>query len=103
MKRVFSKIEVLPPPSVLTHSYLMVGPFPSEAEAARAASYLRTKFVRYLVSLVALTQHISRGSFAYVPNVDLSSDWTDERLYRHFGLSKMQIDRIEKQIKALEG
>lgn len=102
MKRVFSKIEVLPPPSVLTHSYLMVGPFPSEPMAARAAAYLRTKFVRYLVSLVALTQQISRGSFEYVPNIDLSSEWTDEKLYRHFDLSKLQIDRIEKQIKAIE-
>jgi hypothetical protein len=102
MKRVFSKIEVLPPPSVLTHSYLMIGPFPSEAMAARAAAYLRTKFVRYLVSLVALTQQISRGSFEYVPNIDLSSEWTDEKLYQHFELSKAQIDRIEKQIKAIE-
>jgi hypothetical protein len=87
---------------VLTHSYLMIGPFPSEAMAARAAAYLRTKFVRYLVSLVALTQQISRGSFEYVPNIDLSSEWTDEKLYQHFELSKAQIDRIEKQIKAIE-
>lgn len=102
MKRVFSKIEVLPPPSVLTHSYLMIGPFSSESSAARAAAYLRTKFVRYLVSLVALTQQISRGSFEYVPNIDLSLEWTDEKLYQHFELSKPQIDRIEKQIKAIE-
>jgi site-specific DNA-methyltransferase (adenine-specific) len=102
MKRVFSKIEVLPPPSVLTHSYLMIGPFESETLASNAATYLRTKFVRYLVSLVALTQQISRGSFEYVPEIDLTKKWSDQELYEYFGLSEEQVNRIEMQIKAIE-
>jgi site-specific DNA-methyltransferase (adenine-specific) len=102
MKRVFSKIEVLKPPAVLTHSYLMIGPFDSELIAMNAKAFLKTKFVRHLVSMVALTQQISRSSFAYVPDVDLNVEWLDEGLYQHFELSQEQIDRIEKQIKTIE-
>jgi site-specific DNA-methyltransferase (adenine-specific) len=102
MKRVFSKIEVLKPPAVLTHSYLMIGPFDSELIAMNAKAFLKTKFVRHLVSMVALTHQISRSSFAYVPDVDLNVEWLDEGLYQHFELSQEQIDRIEKQIKTIE-
>lgn len=38
MKRVLSRVEVMPPGSVATESYLIVGPFDSELEAASAAS-----------------------------------------------------------------
>lgn len=101
-KRVLSRIEVMPPASVATESYLILGPFSSEAEAGNAAAYLRTRFVRFLISAILLTQNITRGSFAFVPVQDFSRTWTDEDLYAKYHLSQDEIALIESQIKPME-
>lgn len=101
-KRVLSRIEIMPPASVATESYLIVGPFSSEAEAGNAAAYLRTRFVRFLVSAILLTQNITRGSFAFVPTQDFSRKWSDEDLYAKYDLSEDEITLIESQIKPME-
>jgi len=101
-KRVLSRIEIMPPASVATESYLIVGPFSSEAEAGNAAAYLRTRFVRFLVSAILLTQNITRGSFAFVPAQDFSRAWPDEVLYAKYDLSEDEIALIESQIKPME-
>lgn len=101
-KRVFSRIEVMSPGSVATESYLIVGPFNSEQEAANAANYLRTRFVRFLVAAVLLTQNMTRSSFMFVPKQDFSSSWTDDELYAKYQLSQDEIDFIEKTIRPLE-
>lgn len=101
-KRVLSRIEVIPPDSIATESYLIVGPFKSEQEAAHAAGYLRTRFARFLVSAVLLTQNITRASFAFVPIQVFSQLWTDEMLYAKYQLSHEEVDFIESVIRPLE-
>lgn len=101
-KRVLSRIEIMPPASVATESYLIVGPFSSEMEASNAAAYLRTRFVRFLVSAILLTQNITRGSFAFVPAQDFSRTWADQDLYAKYDLSDDEVTLIESQIKPLE-
>lgn len=101
-KRVLSRIEVMPPSSVATESYLILGPFSSEVEAGNAAAYLRTRFVRFLVSAILLTQNITRGSFSFVPAQDFSKTWRDEDLYAKYHLSEDEIMLIESQVKAME-
>ncbi|WP_188043302.1 Eco57I restriction-modification methylase domain-containing protein [Changpingibacter yushuensis] len=100
-KRVFSRIEVMPPGSVATESYLIVGPFSSQFESESAASYLRTKFVRFLVSSVLLTQNITRSMFEFVPVPHFSQLWTDELLYNEYELTCDSIDLIERSIKEI--
>lgn len=100
-KRVLSRIEVMPPSSVATESYLVLGPFSNESEAGNAAAYLRTRFVRFLISAILLTQNITRGSFAFVPIQDFSHTWTDKDLYAKYNLSEDEIALIESQIKPM--
>ncbi|WP_026460601.1 Eco57I restriction-modification methylase domain-containing protein [Schaalia suimastitidis] len=100
-KRVLSRIEVMPPGSVSTESYLIIGPFSSENEAHNAAEYMRTRFFRYLVSAILITQNISRASFIMVPQVDLSQRWDDRDLYERFNLSADEIELIEQTIKPI--
>lgn len=101
-KRVLSRIEVMPPKSVATESYLIVGKFQSEKEARNAAAYLKTKFLRFLVSTILLTQNISKGMFEFVPAVDFSQRWTDELLYTEFGLDPDEIELIDTTIRPME-
>ncbi|MFT4233908.1 MAG: Eco57I restriction-modification methylase domain-containing protein [Microbacterium sp.] len=101
-RRVLSRIEVMPPASVATGSYLILGPFETQQEAANAASYLRSRFVRFLVSTILLTQNITRRSFAFAPTPDFTRTWTDEDLYERYGLSAEEIALIEATIKPME-
>ena len=101
-KRVLSRIEVMQLNSVATESYLIVGPFKSEKEAEHAAEYLRTRFARFLVSAILLTQNITRGSFAFVPTQDFSMLWTDGALYSKYLLTQDEIEFVESTIRVME-
>jgi site-specific DNA-methyltransferase (adenine-specific) len=101
-KRVFSRIEIMRPATVCTESYLVVGPFKTKAESERAASYLKTRFVRFLVSTILLTQNISKSMFEFVPLQDFSQDWTDPILYKKYGITKDEIAFIESTIRPME-
>ena len=64
--------------------------------------YLKTRFVRFLISILAMTQHISKGMFGFVPVQDFSRAWTDEELYAKYGLTDEEIAFIESMIKPME-
>ena len=99
---MFSRIELMKPGSVCTESYLVIGPFKTKSEAQRAASYLRTRFVRFLVSTILLTQNISKSMFEFVPLQDFSTDWTDSDLFKKYGITKDEIAFIESMIRPME-
>ena len=102
MRKVMSVIEVLPPMSVCSETYLVAGSFDSEAEAENLRNYFCTKFVRFLVAQIAVSQHITKGCFAFVPNQDFTRTWTDADLYKKYGLTNEQIDFIESMIRPME-
>lgn len=102
MRKVMSVIEVLPPKSVCTETYLIAGAFDSSTPAKNLQKYLSTKFVRFLVSQIAVSQHITRGCFSFVPVQDFSKPWTDEELYAKYGLTDEEIAFIESMIKPME-
>lgn len=101
-KRLFSRIEIMPPGSVCTESYLVIGPFKNKTQASNAVDYLRTRFVRFLVSTILLTQNISKSMFEFVPNQDFSKSFTDQELYLKYHLSNEEIEFIEATIRAME-
>lgn len=86
--RILSTMEKLPPDTICTETYLVAGAFDSESEANHYMRYLKTKFVRFLVSLKAMTQHISKAMFNFVPVQDFSKTWTDSELFEKYELAK---------------
>lgn len=86
------------PGEACTETYLVAGRFPDEKTACRYAKYLRTRFARFLVSLRKVAQHANRGVYAFVPDVPLGQDWTDEKLYRRYGLTKDEVAFIESTV-----
>ncbi len=88
-------------PSVCTQTYLFfyVG---SKKEAASLNSYLRTRFFRFLISLRKITQHATRSTYTWVPQQQWDRNWTDEKLYKKYNLSKGDIAFIESMIRPLE-
>jgi len=101
-RMIMGRPIVAPPPSACTMTYLVAGAFKSEAEANNFASYLRTRFLRFLVGLRKNTQHVTRDRFSFAPILPMRQKWTDEKLYRHFGLAADEIAFIESMIRPME-
>ena len=100
--RVLGKPIVADSPSVCTMTYLVAGVFNDKQEANNYTHYLRTKFLRFLVSLKKNTQHTNRDRFSFVPDLPMDHKWTDGELYKRYDLSEEEISFIEKMIKEME-
>lgn len=98
--KFLSKPIIAGPGTACTETYLVAGRFDAEEQATRYAAYLRTRFVRFLVSLRKSTQHATRDVYAFVPDVPLDRDWTDAFLYERYGLTDDEIAFIESQVAA---
>jgi site-specific DNA-methyltransferase (adenine-specific) len=95
-------VRVLPPGTACTETYLVANRFETEAEATNFAAYLRTKFVRFLVSLRTNTQHLYSERFAFVPDLAMDRVWTDHDLYAKYALSSEEIAVIESKIRPMD-
>lgn len=101
-RRVFSTLEILKPNEICTETYIIVGSFNSEKECLNLLSYLKTKFTRFLVSQLSFSQDITKDRFAFVPIEDFSEPWTDEKLYKKYGLTEEEIAFIESMIRPMD-
>lgn len=102
MRRVLSLSGILPPGSVVTETYVLLGTFGSEAEARNCLSYATTKFFRYLVAARASAQDLPRYAYSFVPKQEYGRPWTDRDLYDKYALSPSEIDLIENLIRPME-
>ena len=89
------------PGEICNGSYLVVYPTDDEAVAEAVVAFLRTRFVRFLVSLRKIAQHNDAGRFSFVPDLPMDREWTDEQLYERYGLSDEEIAFIKSQIKEM--
>ena len=96
--KFLSKPIIAEPGTACTETYVVAGLFDSEAEAKNYVSYLRTRFVRFLVSLRKPTQDAARGVYGFVPELPLDQEWTDAKLYKRYGLTPEEIAFIESQV-----
>lgn len=101
-KKVFSKIEVLNQYTICSESYLMMSVFETETEAKNLVSYIKTKFFRFLVSSILITQNIAKDKFKFVPIQNFQESWTDEKLYQKYNLTDEEIAFIESMIRPMD-
>jgi site-specific DNA-methyltransferase (adenine-specific) len=96
--KFLSKPIIAEPGTACTETYLVAGHFDDETAAANYAKYLRTRFVRFLVSLRKVTQHATRDVYSFAPDLPLDIEWTDAKLYKRYELTKDEIAFIESQV-----
>lgn len=94
---------VAPPASVCTQTYLVAGPLASEKDAESLQSYTKTRFFRFLVSLRKITQHALRSTYSWVPQQNWDREWSDEMLYKKYGIKDDQIAFIDSMIRPMGG
>ena len=99
---VISKPFIGYPNSICNMTYLMIGPFDTIIEAQNVNKYICTKFCRFLISLLKNTQNALKKVYELVPIQDFNEEWTDEKLYKKYGLTQDEIDFIESMIRPME-
>lgn len=100
-KRIISTLEILEPDTVCAETYLLLGTFDTKNEALNFYNYIKTRFVRCLISMITATQQLSRANFRFVPIQDFTKPWTDAELYAKYNLTTDEIDYIERTTKAM--
>lgn len=98
--------------SVCTDSLIPIGCFDTEAEALNLQKYIKTKFLRYIVGILKVSQNVSQNVYQFVPLQDFTDksdiDWSksvaeiDQQLYKKYNLSDEEITFIESMIKPME-
>ena len=99
--KVLSVLDVLPPKTVCTETYLVVGLFDNKEDALKLKEYLKTKFVRFLIAQSLASMNMSKGSFIFVPKPNLSIDYSDEYLYSLYSLTPEEIKTVEDSINPM--
>lgn len=90
------------PGTATTETNLAIGPFSSIGEAESVLSYISTRFFRFLVLLRKPSQNATKKVYGFVPLQSWDFDWTDEVLYKKYGLSAEEIAFIEKLVRPME-
>lgn len=92
-----------------TDSLIPIGDFDTLEEAENLQIYIKTKFLRFLVSLVKSSQNTTQIVYRFVPMQDFSNqsdiDWkktvdeVDEQLFDKYDLSREEREHIKSSIK----
>lgn len=98
---VLGPLLIAAPSSASTQTYVFIKAG-SENEAKSIASYVRTKFFRFLLSLRKITQHASKPVYAWIPQQSWDRTWTDADLYKKYDISAVEQAYIESMIRPME-
>jgi site-specific DNA-methyltransferase (adenine-specific) len=99
-RKVFSKIATLPPGSICTETYLIIGAYDDEIEALNLIEYMKTRFFRFLVSQFMYSHHLTKSAYEFVPVLDMSEKWDDRKLAELYQLTASEIDFIASKIRS---
>lgn len=97
-----SQTFIAEPKSVVTESYVVIDAFKNRVEAENCMSYIKTKFLRFLCQPTIVSPDVSNRTFDLVPLQDFSHPWTDEMLYKKYGLTDEEVAFIESMIRPME-
>ncbi len=97
--------------SVCTDSLIPIGCFETAYEANSLLLYIKTKFFRYMVGLLKVSQNVYQNVYQFVPLQDFTPasdiDWSksiseiDIQLYQKYDLTAEEITFIEAMIKPM--
>lgn len=99
---ILGKPKVSEPGTCSSNTYNVFILDDNREEADNLVTYLKTRFVRYLVAIRTSTQDMAPKSFEFVPLQDWSRPWNDSDLYEKYGLTDDEISAIEAAIPAMD-
>lgn len=100
--RVITNTRILKPGEIHTESYLLIGAFDTLDEAKNFDSFIKLKFPRFLLRQAISSVNITKECFRFVPFENFREKWTDEKLYKKYGLTQEEIEFIESMIRPMD-
>lgn len=100
--RIISTPFIGEPGTISSETYLCIGPLDTQAHAESVLSYLSCKLTRLLILLHKPSQDTTRKVYTFVPTQDWNKEWTDEELYKKYGLSEDEITFIDSMVRPLD-
>lgn len=110
--RIISTIKLLEANTVCTDSYIIANSSECKEEVINFISYIKTRFVRFLILQTLSSVNMSKERYAFVPLQDFTAnsdiDWSksipeiDQQLYAKYNLTEEEISFIESMIKPME-
>lgn len=109
---IIGKAYIGQPKTVCTDSLIPIGCFDTELEANNLQKYMKTKFFRFMVGILKVSQNIYQNVYRFVPLLNFKDnndiDWKmsisdiDKQLYNKYNLTTNEISMIENLIKPME-
>lgn len=106
-----SESIVAKPNEIHTQTYMSFGNFESEIEVRNLSRYIKTKFLRSLLSTLKITQDNKKKVWANIPLLSFKNnseiDWSksiseiDQQLYKKYNLTEEEIRFIEENVKEM--
>lgn len=103
---------ILEPNTAFTQTFFSIGNCSNKESVESLHKYVKTKIVRALLSILKVTQHIHKDTWAYVPLQDFTSasdiDWSrsiaeiDEQLFDKYGLDEQERNFIRTKVKEMK-
>lgn len=90
----FGNMFIGEPNEVHSESYISFN-VNSKNEAESLLSYLKSRFVNFLLKLRKVTHNISCNTCKWIPLIPLNRIWDEQSIYEYFNLSEIEIDLIK--------
>lgn len=100
------------PLSACSDSLIPIGNFDTKEEAENLQKYMSSKFLRFMVGILKVSQNVYQNVYQFVPMQDFKNNsdikWgktiseIDKQLYKKYDLSPKEIEFIEQKIKPME-
>jgi len=88
--------------SCCTETYVVCSVLNNPEQAKNLSDYICTRFFRFMVFLRKISQDNPKDRFSFVPIQNYDEPWTDEKLYKKYGLTSEEIAFIESMIRPMD-
>lgn len=87
--------------SCCSETYLVVDIFDNKKKAENMIKYIKTRLFRFLVSVKKNTQDNPKNVFSFVPDLDMSVEWSDEKLFKRYEITEKEQEFIKSIVKEM--
>lgn len=108
---ILGKAYIGSPCEICTDSLIPIGNFNTKEEAVNLQKYMKTKFLRFMVGILKVSQNVYQNVYQFVPLQDFTNNsdinWgmqikdIDAKLYKKYNFSDEEIEYIESKIKEM--